>query len=307
MTALRIAGAVAAMICAAPLAADAPESAQEREIVVQGQRMSVTTAIRQAIHNAGISQLARFEEPVCPIVSGLSAETGAAIERAIKGNIEALGGRVGKPGCAVNAVVMFDDNPMEFVRSSAKSQPEYFSAMTPREFKQFTDRPRPVMSWHVTEIRSRNGEEMGSADKSSQTKKIMTATVTEGVNINADVNRQAAATRLYSNTRQDITMAVAVIDRGRSNGKSVRQLADLATLHLLLDVRQDVESNNPASILSLFDPRPEGSAPPTALTSFDRGMVEGLYTRRANNLTAGQQFSSIAKAVERSAERERGR
>ena len=95
-------------------------------------------------------------------------------------------------------------------------------------------------------------------------------------------------------------MGVVVIDRQDGAGKTARQLADLATLHLLLDVRQDARESNPASILSLFDPRRAGTLPPAELTKFDRGLVQGLYTGRANNLSAGQQFTNIARAIARS-------
>ena len=299
----RITAALAASMAVALLASQAgaaPEA--EDEIVVQGQRLVVQKAIRHSVRDAGIEQLARFEEPICPHVTGLPQESAKAIDRILRDNVAALGGKSGKPGCAVNAVVVFDDQPLEFVKASARSQPAYFSSMTPREYDQFTARPRPVLSWHVTEIRDRDGKEMGDSDKASQMEKIGTALVTRSVAISADVNRQAAATRLYSNTRQDMTMGVVVIDRQESAGKSARQLADLATLHLLLDVRQDPPEPNHFSILSLFDPRAGGALPPAEMTRFDHGMLRGLYTGRANNLSAGQQFSNIAKAVKRSSD-----
>ena len=88
---------------------------------------------------------------------------------------------------------MFDDQPLEFVKASAKSQSAYFSAMTPREFNQFTANARPVLSWHVTEIRDRDGKEMGNADRMTPAQEDIEVDASIQVPINADVNRQAAA------------------------------------------------------------------------------------------------------------------
>ena len=94
-----------------------------------------------------------------------------------------------------------------------------------------------------------------------------------------------------------------MVDAAKIQGKSMEQLAALATLHLLLEIKQDALSSNPASILSLFAERPEGAAAPPGLSKFDRAMVEGLYGPNENNRSAAQQFSQIATAVRRVSEK----
>ena len=76
----------------------------------------------------------------------------------------------------------------------------------------------------------------------------------------------------------------------------MEQLADVATLHLLLDIKPDAASS-PGSILSLFDDRPEGVAAPQGLSAYDRAMIEALYRPHENNRTPSTQFSQIATAV----------
>jgi hypothetical protein len=88
----------------------------------------------------------------------------------------------------------------------------------------------------------------------------------------------------------------AVIDAAKIQGKSMEQLADLATLHLLLEIKQDA-LNPPGSILSLFDERPQGAAAPAGFSTYDRAMIDGLYRPHENNRTPAQQFSQIATAV----------
>ena len=92
-----------------------------------------------------------------------------------------------------------------------------------------------------------------------------------------------------------------VIDRQQTVGKSLRQLADVATMHLLLDVNQDAGTRDPGSILSLFEQRPEGMSAPMRLSKFDRGALAGFYTQRENNRSARQQAENIARAIEKGA------
>jgi hypothetical protein len=92
-----------------------------------------------------------------------------------------------------------------------------------------------------------------------------------------------------------------VIDRQATVGKSLRQLADLATMHLLLDVRQDAGARDNGSILSLFEPRAAGVALPQRLSRFDRGAMTGFYTQRENNRSAAQQRNNIADAIRKGA------
>ena len=106
-------------------------------------------------------QLARFEDDVCPLVAGMPRDWTAVLTRMIRDNVVAVGGKVGKPGCKYNAVVIFIDQPQELVKALAEAEPGFF-AMTPRELANFTATPRPVSSWHVTDTRDRDGKELGS-------------------------------------------------------------------------------------------------------------------------------------------------
>lgn len=277
--------AVAQVGVRASTAADAPP---EESVVVHGQRRQIAQALRKLIEPAENEQLARFEDEVCPMVIGMPRDWTASLTRMIRGNITSVGGKVGKPGCTVNAAVIFIDQPLELIKALAKEEPGFF-AMTPRELERFTAVQKPLASWHVTDTLGRDGEalaQMGSL---------------QGLPTNAKIVRNSAASRLYSNIREDMLVGFVVIDRMATPGKSLRQLADIATMHLLLDVNQDAAERDPGSILSLFEERPEGVAAPARLSRFDRGALRGFYTQRENNRTARQQAENIAKAIERGA------
>jgi hypothetical protein len=169
--------------------------------------------------------------------------------------------------------------------------------MTPRELAKFTAVQRPVASWHVTDTRGRDGEELGSVrsivDPGS------------GARLPADssakVTRGVTTGRLVSPVREDMLVGFVVFDRMATPGKSLRQLADLATMHLLLDINPEASTRDPGSILSLFEPAAAGVTPPPRLSRFDRGTLRGFYTQRENNRSARQQAENIAKAIEKGA------
>jgi hypothetical protein len=263
-------------------AAELPVSGQsadsEDSILVEGQRStekkpSVVTQLRSIILEADNEQLARFETSVCPMIIGMPRDMTAVLDRIIRENVVAVGGKVAEPGCSVNAAVIFIDQPQALIRALYKEEPSFFFTFTPREFYYFADQPRPFYSWHLTNSYTRDGGYMSK------------------------VVRSAAASRLYSNIREEMEAGIVVIDRARTEGKTLRQLADFATMHLLLDVKQKHGQFDRSSILSLFDRRGRTAMLPPRFSGFDRSALSGFYTQRENNRTAAQQRQNIAAAI----------
>ena len=296
-------GLLAVLLATSPAPA-AAQASDDEKVTVQGYRKAVTDILRERFSQSQ-SQLARFETKLCPMVAGMPADWTANLTKLIRDNIVAFGGKLAEPGCTVNATVIFSDQPHEFIKAFAKKQPAYF-AMTPRELEQFTAAPRPVVSWHLTEVRDRDGQDLAGVREVTQTETISVGGNSVDVSrdsgaISAKVNRQSAATRLYTNIREDMLIAFVVVDRQQTPGRSMRQLADITTMHMLLDIKQDAGPKDSTSILSLFEPRPEGVEPPARMSLIDRGIIEGLYSLRQNNRSAAQQYSHIAETIRRNA------
>ena len=291
MTAVRFTALLAALLAATPLAAQVgvrastanSASGKDDAIVVQGQRKKeLVQALRQLVQPSEHEQLTRFEDKLCPQVIGMPRDWTPRLTQIIRDNIAAAGGLLQPEGCKPNALAIFIDQPRELVAALHKDAPFFFS-MTPRQFQIFAGGPGPVWSWHVTDMRSRDGVQLGQGQINGQDFAVV---------------KNAAASRLYSNIREDMLVGFVVIDRQKTVGKSLRQLADLATMHLMLDVRQNAGSKDASSILSLFEP---AGSPPLAMSRFDKGALAGFYTQRENNRTASQQRENIAEAIRRGA------
>ena len=281
---------IAATLIATPLAAQVgvrastanSDSGNEDTIVVQGRKKALVQALRQLVQPSQHEQLARFEDKVCPMVVGMPRDWTPRLTRIIRDNVVAVGGTLQPEGCKPNALAIFIDQPKDLIAALYKDAP-FFLNMTPRHFSQFAKLPGPVWSWHVTDMRSRDGVQLGQGSMNGN---------------DFSVVRNAAASRLYSNIREDMLVGFVVIDRQATIGKSLRQLGDLATMHLMLDVRQNAGDKDRSSILSLFEP---GDNPPLAMSRFDKGALTGFYTQRENNRTATQQRENIAEAIRRGA------
>ena len=76
---------------ASTAAPDRP-NADNREIIVEGQRRSVMRHLRDVIARDGSDQLARFEDKICPMVIGMPRDWTAAMTRMIRTNVESFGG-----------------------------------------------------------------------------------------------------------------------------------------------------------------------------------------------------------------------
>ena len=273
-------GFVSAIALAVPVAA---QQAGGDEIVVTGEKKKeIAQALKKLIEPTGSEQLARFEDRVCPMVIGMPRDWTASMTRMIRENITAIGGKLEPAGCKPNALAIFIDQPRELVAALHDAEPHLFN-MTPREYDQFAALPGPVWSWHVTDMRDRDGNQVAQGSM-------------PGGNDFAVV-KNAAASRLYSNVREDMLGGFVVIDRQQTIGRTLRQLADLTTMHLMLDVKPGAEKQDMNSILSLFVPRGESIVVPARFSQFDRGILAGFYTQRENNRSARQQRENIAAAI----------
>lgn len=267
---------------ALPLMAHAQPTAPanvDTPIVVTGDRPeenapSVVTRLRDMIDETNGSQLARFEASICPMVIGMPRDLTPILTRIISQNIVEVGGELGKPGCKVNAAVIFIDEPQQLVLALHKSNPFFFLNMTPREFAQYSRQWRPVYSWHTVNRYSKDGTMLGG--------------------------KRADATRLYTNVRDEMESGIVVIDRQAIVGKSLRQLGDFATMHLMVDVNWRARRVDQGSILSLFQTR--NPTPPARMSSFDVNALSGFYAVRNNNYTAAAQRQNIARTIKRQEE-----
>lgn len=278
----------AALLGAGAAAAQAPPSGEnEQEITVTGRNERLTTTLKSVLSETGFGQIGRYEDPVCPGVTGLPENHAAVVVGLIRSNAEQAGLRLKEEGCRPNAVAIFTADPAALVKGLKTRDRSMFGEMSDAEIDALAATAGPVISWRGVETRSHDGSMPNRADS------VNGETVAGRGPL---VIRNAMATRNAENVRQDIRMSIAAIEAPAIRGKTLQQLADFATLHLFLDLdAQAARAAGRSSILSLFDTGP--GAAPAALTAFDKGMLKGLYGDTKNNVSSSQRRGAIVREI----------
>jgi hypothetical protein len=279
-----------ALCAAAPLAAQpAPavaskEAGANADIVVQGTREELRSQLRQIL-DTNDGQLARFESQFCPKVIGFPADWTRHLESMIRANAVEAGIKVEPAGCRPTALVIFIEDPQRLVVELRKAMPSLFAGYTHQELGMLTAAKRPAYNWRTVEMVDKDGLKLATAGRIN------------GEASDARIVRNANASRVTSNVRYDIMTSFSAIDIARTPGQTLRQLADYATMNLMLDLSRDAARKaQPESILALFE-APTAEAAPAKMSAMDKGALRGLYTQRSNNVSAAVQRGRMAKAM----------
>jgi hypothetical protein len=259
---------------------NAPEPAQDPSIVVTGKARAAEKVIETfvtQVMDAQEGQYARFVDPVCPEVIGLSPQ----VAQAMQARIRAVAAETAVPlpkkaKCQANILVMFVADADTFMKYMRGRYRMFFSDLGDGD-RATAFQPGSIRAWRQLVLRDDVGA-MGlvKSARSAPENPPVYETPTRTVAVNA----------------------VVIMDKRAASGKSVRQLADYAAFRAFTGARPPADGKVALdSILSLFDPQVTPS--PAALTASDRGLIASLYTMRGNmaERDAGQQAASIARRM----------
>ncbi len=270
----------AALLISAPVAAQdqpAAESADSSEIVVQGAKKEIRRQLWQMLEPTE-GYITSFDDTFCPIIIGFDAEYSAIIEKRIRDNVRAAGIEPMEAPCRPTAVMIFIDEPQELVNGLRKTRPGIFNSNYVAEIRAMAEQDRPYYSWKAIDQRTVDG-----------------VPLRDGV-------APARATRLAANARYDIVGSYLIVDIDKTPGMSLDQIADFATLHLLVELDRDVAKiAEPLSILRLFD-IDDPSLLPHSMSAQDRAMLSGIYDSDLTELSGPQQRQRLATTMARELE-----
>lgn len=247
-----------------PSAWDDEVNEDRNEIVVTGNNEQIeVTRVQRQVRDIVVRQgnmfevpLARFEDRLCPGVVGLSAEFAFSFNARLRANAEELGIRLLDDDCEPNFVVVFTDDGEAMFRTMMENEPQRFQYLDSGEQADIVT-PGPVHVWTNVQPRTLTG---------------MPIAQVRNLGAPPQMSAWQAHTRIYTTTRRDIVTVMLSFDRDAVQGKSLRQLADYATIRGLAQTRPP-EDPVMDSILTLFDVE----SPPLGLTEFDRAYLRSLY------------------------------
>ncbi|MCW3796807.1 hypothetical protein OMW55_03175 [Sphingomonas sp. BN140010] len=264
--------ATATMQVTAPAADPAPT------VVVTGRRTLDEAQTRQAVNavSAGSElQMARYHDPVCPLVTGLPAEAGALVQDQIRDIARQVGLRTAPARCDANLIVMIAGDGQLLFGDIRRNRPEWLNGLSRRDIEALASAKGPVRAWSVTSLRNEDGVSLTPSKDGSAPATL----------------RVQSASILKQPTRQQLDGSVIIIDRGSLNGRTLGQIAHYAAMRGLAMTRPPA-GNEVGTVLSTFD----NAAAPRSMTAFDLGYLKSLYASDGRD-TGAQDRRRMARTI----------
>ncbi|MEM7666213.1 MAG: hypothetical protein AAF250_10200 [Pseudomonadota bacterium] len=256
----------------------APKSDAERRKELREMARNVIRPPRQG------RPIARFFYPVCPKVVGLDPASAEAIEARIRANAEEFGiGANPDRDCTATVRVAFMSTRAGPPESWLSYSSPALAHLVKYQRQRVLEEDGPVRAWNKTKMRDFDGRPIRFDEGFAEIKAHRGAPI----------------------VTNEITGAAVLIGRKAAEGKSVRQLADYASIRSFVGTgAADGNALAPAqTILALF----QSDNPPSELTTFDRALISQLYSTSKNSWQRRVYLNVAAQALRserESAERE---
>ncbi|MBN8815064.1 MAG: hypothetical protein J0J06_06420 [Sphingomonas sp.] len=280
---------IAVLLSAMPAAALAQSSAPAApndDIVVRDRRTADRKAVERYVGEISVrtdTQLARFHQPICPVVIGLPRDYAAIVERRIVADALAAGMSVDrKTKCSPNLIVVIAENGSALVADIRRRRSGWLEGLTAGEIDALIA-PAPARAWSVTSLRNEDGQGL------KKTRDEAGPNPLGGI----PTLRVMSASIIKAPTRQDMEASFVVIDEAATVGFSLRQIADYAAMRGLAHTRPPAPGGTIDTILTLLDGSP---TPPRSLTATDSAYLRALYASDGRSAAVTER-SAIARRI----------
>jgi len=264
---MKVRALLVALAAVIPGAALAQAAVPQADIVVRDRREQDRKRVETyvaAILVRSESQLARFHQPICPVVIGLPRPYSTIVEKRILAVAVAAGAPIAKKArCSPNFVVVIAASGSDLVKDIRVNRPGWLDGLSPSEVDALIA-PGPARAWSVTSLRNEDGQGLRRSSESAGSDPLAGKTVL----------RVMSASILKQPTRQDVEASFVVIDKAPTLGLTLRQIADYAAMRGLAHTRPPAPGGAIDTILSLLD---GVSTPPRELTGTDAAYLRALY------------------------------
>jgi len=246
------------------------DSSNRPEVSILGHREKEEERIRafvsRNVHQPFQDSLARWNQPVCPLVVGFSPQETPLVRDRLKGTATAVGARVDSAKCAANFAVIATDDPVAVLEGWSRRDRYLFGDAGGITIDRLLKSDLPVRVWYNVGLRSADGQPM-VAD-------------TLGPGLRAvETTKARDASRLTYKAVRSFSSVIVVIDRKRAAPLSANQLADYAAMVGLAEIGYEVgqspDVGDAPTILRLF--QASDAERPKGLSAWDTSLLTALY------------------------------
>jgi hypothetical protein len=296
----------------APSAA-APPSSAVAPLTVQGtpppemmEEWAQSFVRSYAKPTAKLGQLARWRDPVCVQVLGLTAEAAAPIAARVEDVARSLGLAVRPAGCTANIEIIFADQPQRLLDTVAARAETVLGFHYPLETKTLKTVNRPVQAWYKTATRGTGGPNVGMAFAilTNQAGQTLPNDGIPGVTVEretADTPDNRTPTGCgdshFSSCLESVFRNVlVVVDDTRVNGQDLGLLSDYLALVALSQPRSLDGCAALPSVIDLYAPAAcPGRMAPNGLSQADAAYLTALYATDPEAKKMAQQSDIVAR------------
>lgn len=217
--------------------------------------------------------LARWQVPICPYVTGASADQNEFIRRHIREVAREGGAFVADPECGANLVVILARDPETLLREWWSEEHRIFNTQSGvARVERFLQSNEGIRAWYNACDVSPDWVKSGPDRRG----------------VPCGIGRLGS--RLEWNSVRALYSVIVVVDLARIENIDVGQVADYVAMVGLTHIRRNAELGKLPTILRLFTET--GSSRPRGLTSWDRTFIRALYATDATAFTQVKQVMS---------------
>lgn len=246
--------------------------------------------------------LARWQDRVCPLVSGLPERQGEYILERVSEIAKAAGVPLAGRFCHPNLFILVSNRAQSVLEDLRKRHLSLvFGDASPVRIDRFIATPRPVRTWYNTVERTPEGLPIVNESFpgiSEQNAKVGPGGVIIITPVRPDdpasfgTNPWSQASHLTLNVVWAIYRVFVVVDPTKFKGVSLGQLADFVAMTGLSQIKADARLHGAPSILTLFDGPPEAAS--AGMTDWDRAFLRSCYATQQKSVL---QRSEIARGM----------
>jgi hypothetical protein len=246
------------------------------EVTIEAQRRSIQRQAHSFVYDItdrvdDIDSLARWDQPICPLVAGLPVEQGEAVLTRLSQIAVAAKAPLAPQHCEPNFHVIVTSDPEGLLKKWRHRDRFMFGRLPPPNgalpIEQFIHSTRPIRVWYNADVTGNAGESPGDSTfalgRDFEGAPVVTVT-------NNPLMSWSALLKL--------TSVIIVVDERRVKGYTLGQLADYIGMIGMAQVNLDLNPLAGPSILRLFAASSSAVDRPDGLSTWDQAFLKGLYT-----------------------------
>ncbi|MGH6952505.1 MAG: hypothetical protein ACREH4_16695, partial [Vitreimonas sp.] len=294
---------------------------EEPPIVVTGQRLTqLTQEYATALAGAApeTEQIPRWNTDLCLSVAGVEPAVAQTLIDHIARRAHDVGLRAEHAGCQPNIVIVFADDSDTIARRIVETRRDLLGYLFSEEtvtagreaLDEFANTPRAVRWWHVARRTMADGQPLSDSgpglpgpatSNNAAPGALPNATGLPGgahVGSFRGVDSvRSQATRVRSNTRQDLNFVLIIVDTRRVADVPQQAMTDYLAMTALAPISQHADMSGLDSVLNVFALRRDNAPAATAMTIWDTAYLQSLYTARPDAASVRQHNADIARRM----------